>query len=320
LSLWHLEEIQTNNKEYKITPRKLIQAFGCEARSKGNVARINDFLEKNKLETIPNYLESWIDGEIMLKHKKRAKSKTEVDPIQRIKLLPAANKSPVSIKRESKISEAITIMMMHNFSQLPVMNNAREVNGVITWETIGYALTNGIKSELVKDFIKTDVMILEYDTPILDAVKIIIENDFALVRKKDKSISGIVTIADISSQYIKVTEPFLLLEQIESHIRLILNEKFLVEELQTFSIESDNRKIEYIDDLTFGEYIRIIEKKENWIKLNLSIDRCFFIKQLDKVREIRNDIMHFNSEGITNEQRSDLYKMSNFLKELKKFL
>jgi len=110
------------------------------------------------------------------------------------------------------------------------------------------------------------------------------------------------------------------LEQIESHIRLILNEKFLVEELQTFSIESDNRKIEYIDDLTFGEYIRIIEKKENWIKLNLSIDRCFFIKQLDKVREIRNDIMHFNSEGITNEQRSDLYKMSNFLKELKKFL
>jgi len=50
-----------------------------------------------------------------------------------------------------------------------------------------------------------------------------------------------------------------------------------------------------------------------WEKLNLSLDRSHFIKQLEKVRNIRNDIMHFNPEGITESQRVDLTKMAGLL-------
>ena len=64
-------EIQENEKEFTITPRELLHAFHCEKRTKWNVARINQFLEENKLVTIPNYTSSWIDGEITLKHKKK---------------------------------------------------------------------------------------------------------------------------------------------------------------------------------------------------------------------------------------------------------
>jgi CBS domain-containing protein len=315
-----VKEIKENDKEFKMTTREFLYSFGCEKRTSGNTARINNYLEENKLETSPDYINCWIDGEIVLKHKKKAKSKRDIDPIQRVKLLTAANRIPVSITKESTLKEAITLMMLNNFSQLPIMRDSRNVVGIISWESIGYALTNGCNSELVIDYIKKDFETIDYETPLLDAIRKIILNDFVLV-KKENSVSGIVTLADISDQFISVTEPFLLLEQIENHIRLILDGKFLVEEMRSFcSDDGFDSQIEFIDDLTFGNYIRIIENPKNWDRLNLKIERSHFIKQLDKIREIRNDIMHFDPEGITKEQREDLIKMSNFLTELRRYL
>lgn len=316
-----VKEIKGNsNKEFKITTREFLAFFGYEKRTKGNNARIDDYLRKNDLETEPHYVNSWIDKEIVLKHKTKAKSKMDNDPILRISILPSANKPPITINRDAKLSDAITQMMMNNFSQLPVMSNPRSVAGFITWETIGIGITNGNNSTDVKDFLKTNVTILDLDTPLLDAIKTVIKEEIVLVQKKDKTLSGIVTITDISSQFFTLTEPFLLLEKIENLIRLLLDEKFLVEDIKSLcEKEEDSELIEFIDDLTFGQYIRLIEKEENWQKLNLKIERVPFIKQLNRIREIRNDIMHFDPEGISEEQREALINMANFLTELNKY-
>ncbi len=312
-----VEEIKKNKeKEFEMTPRELLSYFSYEKRTNGNNARINEFLDKNNLRTEPHYADGWIDGDIILKHKERAKSKSGSDPIAKIGILPSANKPPITINRNAKLSEAVTLMMMHNYSQLPVMNN-KSVEGLITWETIGIGITNNNNSTDVKDFLKKDTLILDLDTPLLEAIKIVIKEEVVLVQKKDKTLSGIITITDISSQFFTLTEPFLLLEKIENLIRLLLNEKFLVEDLK--SICQEDEKIEFIDDLTFGQYIRLIEKEENWKKLNLNIERVPFIKQLDKIRLIRNDIMHFDPEGITSEQRTDLNNMASFLTEIIKY-
>lgn len=313
-----VNEIKDNDKEFQITPRELLNYFCCEKRTSGNVWFINRFLDENQLETEPNYVNGWIDGTIILKHKKKATTKNGIDPIQRIKLLASSNNEPISITREAKLKEAITLMMLNNYSQLPVMNGVRNVIGYVSWDTIGCALSNGINSEDVKEYIKTDITILNYDTPILEAISVVIDKEFVLVSKNDKTITGIVTIADISNQFLLVTEPFLLLEQIENHIRQLLDKKFLIEELKTFC-KNDEKDIEFIDDLSFGDYIFILSNPQNWDKLNLKIERSYFIKHLDKIRAIRNDVMHFDPEGITSEQRNDLYKMAKFLMELKKY-
>jgi len=316
-----IKEIKENDKEFSLTPRELINAFGCEKRTSGNRSYINKFLQENLLETEPDYINAWIDGEILLRHKKKAKSKSGADPIQRIKILPAANKEPITIKRDTSIKEAVTLMMLNNFSQLPVVSGPKTPVGFISWETIGHGLTNGTVSDKISDFMSRDIEILDYETPLLEAIAVIIKKEFAIVQKADKSISGIITIVDISEQYLTLTEPFLLLEQIENHVRRILNGKFLIEELNTFCKIGDLEKnIEHIDDLTFGDYIRIIEKPEHWDRLNLTVDRAHFIKQLDKIREIRNDIMHFNPEGISEEQRKDLNLMARFLMHIIKYL
>ncbi|MEZ5084262.1 MAG: CBS domain-containing protein [Bacteroidales bacterium] len=316
-----VQEIKKTDKEFKISARELFWFFYFEKRTKGNRFWVNKFLNENQLEVVPDYMSVWIDEKITLRHKKRAKSKRTVEPIQRIQLLDSANKPPITITRDAKLKEAMTLMMMYNFSQLPVMSGTRTVQGVITWETIGYGLTNRCESDSVKDFISNDITILDYETPLLDAISIILKKEFVLVQKSDKSICGIVTLADISAHFLTVSEPFLLLEQIENHIRQILDGKFLVKELKEFcTIGDSEREIEHIDDLNFGDYIRIIENPEHWDRLELNVDRSHFIKQLDKVREIRNDIMHFDPDGISTEQREDLIKMAKFLTELIKYL
>ena len=124
-------------------------------------------------------------------------------------------------------------MQMNKFSQLPVTNNGeRGIIGYISWETISEAWFNGIKSECVKDYTKEDIQIIKPDTPLLDAIKIIYKCDFAVVVGKDKSLQGIITTADISSEFLLNTMPFLLLEEIEKSIRVLFDGSLLLEDIK----------------------------------------------------------------------------------------
>jgi predicted transcriptional regulator len=315
-----VQQIKKTEKEFEVTSRELFSFFDFGNRTKANREYVDEFLNENQLEVVPDYMSGGVDEKITLRHKKRAFSKKTVSPIQKIGLLESANKTPITVTREAKLKEAITLLMMNDFSQLPVVSGTRTINGVITWESIGYGLANEVDSELVKDFISNDVIIVDSETPLLEAVSVILKKNFVLVQKQDKSLCGIVTLTDISAQFLKVSEPFILLEQIENHIRHILDGKFLVDELKEYCKLGDvDREIDFIDDLNFGDYIRIIQKPEHWDRLDLNIERTHFISHLDKIREIRNDIVHFDPDGITSEQKEELFKMANFLAEVIKF-
>src|SRR5208283_215868 len=51
------------------------------------------------------------------------------DPTYRVGKLAAANRSPVSVKPDGSIAEATTLMLMNDFSQLPVMQSDVSVKG-----------------------------------------------------------------------------------------------------------------------------------------------------------------------------------------------
>jgi hypothetical protein len=114
--------------------------------------------------------------------------------------------------------------------------------------------------------------------------------------QKRHKISGIVTTSDLSLEFQQLTEPFLLLSEIENHIRgMIHNAGFTVEELRECRDSAEEtREIEGVFDLTFGEYIKLLENKDSWGKLKLKIDQKIFFQDLDRIRKIRNDVMHFD--------------------------
>lgn len=313
------KEIRETNSAKKITPRTLVAAVGYEKRSPGACILIDQFLEENDLEVEPHYLEVWIDNQIELRPKPKAKKRRREDPIKRIGLLRAANIRPATVDNSDKLDKAITLMMMNNYSQLPVLSGTRKVVGFISWETIGESRSKGINTNDVKDYKREGLKVFKRDMPLMLAIREIYRNDFIVVIENDGSPCGIVTTADVSSQFLTWTEPFVMLEQIENQVRQLLDEKILLEDLKKICQE-EGREVNAIDDLTFGEYQRLFENPKYWERIGLkSVDRELFVKMFDDVRNIRNDVMHFDPEGIDEVSREKLKSMSSFLNKLTDF-
>ena len=319
-----VKEIKEENKVVVVPAKQLLWYFYCERRSKYNNIIIKNYLKKHKIEVIPDFASTYLWANVEIKqaekiglNKKNTQVEIDYDPINRIKLLPSANKSPIAINRDAKLSEATTLMMLHDYSQLPVMSDSRKVDGIITWKTIGQCLTQNISGESVRDYMSKDVEILDYEAPLFEAIKKIISKEVVLVKNDKMEISGIITTTDISEQFLMLTEPFLILEEIENHIRKILDGKFTLKEIRSFVNTTENSKeIHLISDLTFGEYIRLMENAENWIRLNILIDRKTFIARLNEVRRIRNDVMHFHPDGISDNDKVTLRETSKFFLRL----
>jgi CBS domain-containing protein len=250
----------------------------------------------------------------------KARTNSRRDPVKKLATLGAANRMPVFINNNAELSAATTLMLLHNYSQLPVVNNmSRPIPiGFISWETIGKCSSrhSGQMPLHVKDCVEKDLVAMSADTPILDAIGSIYKHDFIVVVNPDETLAGIVTAADISAQFLTNTEPFLLLEEIECHVRQILDGKLMLEELCAFCDNGEGRELASIDDLNFGDYISVMSKDEVWGKLEMSIDKKYFLRGLDVIREIRNDIMHFDPEGVSEAEMTQLRNMSKFLAEV----
>ena len=236
----------------------------------------------------------------------------------RIGMLEAANRPDeiLTIKRDKTVEEATTLMMMHRYSQLPVTQDMRRIDGMISWRSMGRVRARGDACEYVRDCLEP-VRILEQDAPFFDAVDTITEREVVLVRGKDRTITGIVTTSDLSRGFHQKAEPFLLLEEVEDRIRILISRNLAAAEIKRAKDPADDtREIDDVADLTFGEYIRLLESPENWKKLRLEIDRTLFIGLLTDVREVRNDVMHFRPDSSEPEDLDKVRMLRSLLEQL----
>ena len=137
-----------------------------------------------------------------------------------------------------------------------------------------------------------------------------------LVRGTDRRITGIVTATDLSLQFMQLAGPFLFVGEIEGHLRHLIHGKFTLEQLRAASTPEESGGIEGSGDLTLGGYCRLLENKDNWGSLGLNIDRAEFVKHLDEVRRIRNDVMHFNPDGLSDDETKKLRDIARFFENL----
>jgi CBS domain-containing protein len=243
------------------------------------------------------------------------------DPTFRIGSLPAANKKLIVVNQDDSLTKAITLMMQHDFSQLPVMQGEREVKGMVTWKSIGSRQALGCKCDRVGDC-REDARIVDSNRTLFDAIPTIVESGYVLVRdERDRRILGIVTASDLSLQFRALAEPFLLLREIELHVRQLLSGKVTVDDFGLLnSSPPSNRKPQNVADLTFGEYVRLFQHPDCWAKLQLKIDAKVLTGLLDEVREIRNDVMHFDPDPMTPEELNTLKRAVKFMQQLYELL
>jgi len=311
-----------------VTAREFIWWFAAQRRTSWNVDYIRGGLKKYKLVTKPDFEYVYIDSKISFV---RAPQKSEQnarpdfvqeikdDPTYRIGKLASANNPPVSVKPDDSIHTAITLMIVHDYSQLPVMTSDRQVNGMISWKSLANKYAFAADCTYVRECMQPHKE-LSYDTYIFSAIEFVISNEYALIRGSDNVICGIVTTTDLSQQFRELGEPYLLLGEIEKYIRKMLLNKYTLKDLQAACNPSDkDRAIHKVSDLTLGEYIRLIENPDQWEKLSLNIDREVFIGKLEEIRQIRNDVMHFDADNIAEQDVKKLREFVRLLQNLARY-
>jgi CBS domain-containing protein len=316
--------------------------FKAQRRGHWIVSYIRGMLKEATLRTEPDFESAYLDAEMRFALVDKAQepstqtAQTEIaetitisdhaevrvvgtafaDPTYRVSKLAAANRIPVSVRPDSTLTEATTLMLANDFSQLPVMTNERDVKGVVSWRSIGSRLSIGQRPDATREAMEPHAEITA-DASLFTAIPVIVLHEYVLVRGSDQRIVGIVTTSDLSLQFQQMTEPFLLLGEIENHIRRLISSHFNQSELSAAKDSTDEgREVETAADLTFGEYKRLLEEPGRWERLRLRVDRAVFIRLLDKVRAIRNDVMHFDPDGIPENDLDVLRDFARFLRTL----
>lgn len=329
------ERVRNGNEETH-TLRDLLGWFDQQRRGSVVNRRIKSALADQGLRTKPDFKSAYIDDELEFvlttpeEEGKGADSNespeyvghdTERDgstyQVRRFLTEEKMSRGLEYIKRDKGVDEAVTTMLVNDYSQLPVMQNEYNLHGLVSWQTIGKAFGLGKEPECVRDCMEKEVSVVEDTDSIFKLIEYVRTEEVALVRD-DGEVVTIFTAADLGDLYKDMSEPFMYLGEIEDSVRAILERgKFSIEELEEYRGPDDDEDIRRMDDLTFGTYIRIAQNPENWERIGLSVDRNIFTDELDEVREIRNAVMHFDPDGLTPEQVEQLRLFGEFLRDLR---
>ncbi|KZK81219.1 CBS domain protein [Pseudovibrio sp. Ad13] len=342
-----LEEVKQDvdaGKEPKASVRELLRWFGTRRRGSGVVDRIEAELAAAGLRTDPHFTTTWIDTPVTFRQREPddeasqsatvksegismktdevTKEASPSDMTHLVRMLEAANSGVIYVNPQDSIEKAVTLMLAYDYSQLAVMTGSRDLKGTISWKSIGRRLSQRNELQQVSDAMEQASEVSDADS-LFEATKIIIRREYVYVRSSsDRTIIGIVTATDLSEQFQGLSEPFLLLGRIEHQIRRLIDNVFDLDTVRAACDRDDaerNASITKVSQLTFGEYQRIFGKEENWEKLNFVACRKTFCKELDEVRKLRNEIMHFHPDVVDDGDLAPLHRLSRLLEQLDQF-
>jgi CBS domain-containing protein len=236
---------------------------------------------------------------------------------------------PICVTRDDAVSAALSLMVEHDFSQLPVIKKYEEFDvpeGMITYEGILRGVRNF--NAKIDDLKVRDVMVsapihrIEDDMfDILDRLKdtnaVLIITDFTGV----PDLVGIVTSYDASEYFRKHTEDLMRVEDIELMLKEFIklpytNENYELDLARLNEVSAkaaSNRestptdRVKTFDELTLSEYISMLMMRDYWPAYEkiFNVKRDFLRELLFRVRDIRNALAHFRGD-ITTDDRDRL--------------
>ncbi|GAA1645472.1 hypothetical protein GCM10009828_088070 [Actinoplanes couchii] len=227
--------------------------------------------------------------------------------------LPSASLGVESVKPAATIEQAITTMLLHDYSQLAVMSGQRNLSGAVTWKSIAKARHQKRDAPLSAAVIPPEEV--SYADDLIDVLPKITAHDFVFVRGPHNAISGIVTASDVVQIYGMMTSPFFIIGEIDQTLRWIIEESIDIERVQTLCDADGTRQIDGFSRLTMGDYQRVLENPDAWAALGWPLDRKVFSQQLRIICEIRNNIMHFNGDPLPHETVTMLKNFLSLLRE-----
>jgi predicted transcriptional regulator len=309
-----------------LTVRELIEQWKVSRRGSAINQQIRDDLETIGLRTEPDFVNTWIDGEVRLvsvQAPEESKTPTELasvvlddDISLTIGSIEAANRGVESVALDDTLVHAQSVMMRFDYSQLAVVTGPATIRGAISWESIAQETLRNPGATHVKQCL-IDATIVRPSDHLLELVPTVVDRGFVIVQAQDRTLLGIVTMADLSEQFATLANPFVLVGEVERWMRRAIDGAFEPGELAA-AVDPDDpdRDVESASNLTLGEMIRIVERPAHWERLDWAADRSVFLEAFQDVRRIRNETMHFSPDPISETDLDTLRKFLRWIRHL----
>ncbi|MEU0530855.1 CBS domain-containing protein [Amycolatopsis tolypomycina] len=305
----------------RITVRELLKLWGVTDRG-DQVGRIEAGLANHGLVTSPGFRAVTLDTVVTLTtppEEPEEPAATEVLPATEddegggdldVRLTVGNLKSLeglASVGPNSSLEEAITTMLLNDFSQLAVLSGPRNPRGAVTWRSIAQAMHRKPGAGLADAIVHAEVV--AYDRDLFDVLPALQQGEFVLVTDESRAVKGIVTTADVARRYGELATPFFQLGELDQTLRWIIRCALDLATVQPLC----GRSIDSFDHLAFGDYQRILENKAVWDRLGWPLDRPAFIARLNEIRQIRNSVMHFHPDAISEDTVEKLRHFTTLL-------
>jgi len=195
-------------------------------------------------------------------------------------------------------------MLLRDFSQVPVLKNEqRELVGTVTWRSLSENPTATTAGQAVE----RGAVVANHSDDLLSVVPKIIDSSFIYYLDPKRRVKGILTSSDLAQVFLDTTGSYLKLGEIESRLRSLLDtlpipdlEKGLDPKI------AHSPSFNGATDMTFGEYVRTMQRDDVWRALSLNLDQKVCVANLEVVREARNSLMHFHAEGLEEDQAESI--------------
>lgn len=205
-------------------------------------------------------------------------------------ILPA-DRTLETVEVGSPLQVAITRMLAKNYSQLAVVDEHGHYQGAVSWESIGRARTSNPAATL-RDA-TTPARVVDHDDDLFAQIDEIYQRGYVLVRGEDRrTLVGIVTSQDLARQFGALARPFSLVEEAELRLRRQVMRVLPADEVAKYA----PRWAHGVP--TFGGYGKLLRDDANFQLLGWQLHQETFLELLEKMRSIRNELMHFSQDTL----------------------
>lgn len=215
---------------------------------------------------------------------------------------------PLCVRPDDTIETALGLMIKSDFSQLPIVDERGCLQGVISDQSImrAYFHTGGSVGllGLPVDHCLVAPAVVGREADIFKVIELL-EEQYAVLVVENRQPLAIITYYDINRFFRDLSEGLIFIEDIELTLRQAIETVYADEGKYKAALtramgsnkgvtRDEERKL---SELTLWEISNLIANKTNWEDFrHLFASRELFMRYMDNIREIRNQLVHFRGD------------------------
>lgn len=210
---------------------------------------------------------------------------------------------PITIRRDSTVSAALTVMLRNDFDQLPV-RGGEGVVGAVTFKSVARLAAAVPDADLESTSVMGALIeptFVSVDHDMFDLFDTFAVEEYVLVGSNEQ-LEGIITRYDVFHFLKEQFRPFIMIGEIEQSLRTLFEREF--PDIEARIQETLSARAEHdpsysvpasLDYFNFEEYKRFIASNFEELSAELQHDQEFILQLLEGVRKNRNALFHFRA-------------------------